>query len=190
MPPFPVGGTSWLGSHQAEGLPAPRGARFPRRAPGVFELQRKAAFFWHGELLEGRGPRPAGLNPTRSPNGFPWPGEASPSKGRSRPADCSPGGRQPVRMRPPRSRSPGQLIPSPGKGGSCFPGRPDCGGLHTARDGGDRDRSDMSPSPQQGRGGGRPAASPARIPAGNATNASLISFSRQPTGFDTSLLVI
>lgn len=55
---------------------------------------------------------------------------------------------------------------------------------------GTRGHSKKSPSLQEGRGGGRPAASHVRIPAGNATNVSLIYFSRQPTGFDTSLLVI
>lgn len=97
-------------------------------------------------------------------------------------------------MRPPRSRSPGQpgfqtsssLIPV--WVGAAFQDARGCGSSRA--DGGDRGHSDMSPSPQQGKGGERPAASPARIPTGNATNVSLIYFSRQPTGFDTSLLVI
>lgn len=61
----------------------------PETILGLSELQKKSLFFWHRELLEGCRPCPAGLNPARSPNGFPWPGEESPSKGRSRPAACS-----------------------------------------------------------------------------------------------------
>lgn len=71
MPPFPMGVTSQLGFHQAEELLAPCSSPFPWRAMEVFELQSKATF-WHGKLLKSC---PAGLNPARSPNGFPWPGK-------------------------------------------------------------------------------------------------------------------
>lgn len=91
---------------------------------------------------------------------------------------------------PARSRSLGQLVPSPGTGGSCFPGYQGCGSPHTAQDGGNRGHSDKSPPAQQGWRGWHPAASPGRIPTRNATNVSLIYFSRQSRGFDTSLLVI
>lgn len=71
MPPFPMGVTSQLGSHQAEELLAPCSSQFSWRATEVFELQSKASF-WHGKLLKSC---PAGLDPARSPNGFPWPGK-------------------------------------------------------------------------------------------------------------------